>query len=244
MSFGIWIVTAFLVFSVASSYELPRSQWCQDLETAKKHGVEKECFPPMESDSPDKLPVLTLSVAYETHCPDSQDFITKQLWEVFKELKPPSKDYVKLEMLPYGKASEKFNEATGQWEFQCQHGPRECYGNLAQTCAIETTKGDPSKYLPFIHCMELARDPMAAGQRCAIENKMDLKLIADCVSGNMGNVLQHKVALATKKLANPLTYVPWIAINGKHNKNAEFNLKAEICAALPEPKPTKCQENL
>ena len=38
-----------------------------------------------------RLPVLTLSVAYETHCPDSQDFITRQLWEVFKELKPPSK---------------------------------------------------------------------------------------------------------------------------------------------------------
>jgi len=237
MNHCVWTISAILVFSLASCCDLPRAQWCQDEETAKKCGKLKECFAGKEADSSDRSSELTLSFVYETHCPDCKRFITKQLWNVFQEL---SELNIRLEMLPYGKAIEKYDKASGKWKFFCQHGKRECTGNLIQTCAIQITKSDPYKYLPFIRCMALASKPLDVVPTCAKENAIDLKLINDCVLGNAGNVFQHKVALKTKIIANPLTYVPWIAINGKRNKKAEFNLKAEICAALPEPKPTQC----
>jgi len=50
---------------------------------------------------------------------------------------------------PYGNAKER--KDGDKWVFTCQHGEKECYGNLLQTCALNKLPGNP--YL-FIVCLE------------------------------------------------------------------------------------------
>lgn len=147
---------------------------------------------------------------------------------------------MELELLPYGKAREEYNEETEKWDFSCQHGKKECRGNLIQTCAIQITERNATRYMPFVNCMEQQPEPLAVSSLCADRHGLNYESIRECVLGSEGNAYQHEIAVKTEELANPLTYVPWIAFDGERNRRAEFDLKQEICAALSNPKPNPC----
>lgn len=54
-------------------------------------------------------------------------------------------------LYPYGNAKRVQNGS--EWIFTCQHGPRECEGNVIEACALK--KYDlASQALPFIICLE------------------------------------------------------------------------------------------
>jgi hypothetical protein len=40
------------------------------------------------------------------------------------------RDKLNVQLIPYGKATYKSNQATRLYDFQCQHGPKECFGNM------------------------------------------------------------------------------------------------------------------
>ncbi|KAG8198797.1 hypothetical protein JTE90_007101 [Oedothorax gibbosus] len=52
--------------------------------------------------SPEKV---KLDVYYETNCPDSMRFITRQLYPVYLEMK----DAIDIQLVPFGKASETYD---------------------------------------------------------------------------------------------------------------------------------------
>lgn len=229
----------------ASDCNLPPSLWCEDLETAQGCGVEEQCrdwerrtqLSRFEAalKIPRRTKPVNLTLAYESYCPGCRHFIKTQLWPVFQQMK----DYLTVDLLPYGNAHEYYNAKTGKWVFDCQHGPRECKGNLIETCAIFLSKRDEMKYFPFIHCLEQG-DPVEQAKSCANKTGLDWDRISECVNGAEGNVYQHAIATETPQHR----YVPWVIFNGIHNDQIEdralSNLKGLVCDALPNPKPGFC----
>jgi len=239
------VVMALCVTSVASECNLPPSLWCANLETAQRCGVEKQCNDWERRDQlnrlettlniPRRTKALNLTLAYESYCPGCRHFITEQLWPVYTQLK----DYLTVDLLPYGNAHEYYNAKTGKWVFDCQHGPKECKGNLIETCAIFIAKRDEKIYFPFIQCLEKG-DPIEQAQSCANQSGISWDRISECVAGAEGNVYQHAIATETPQH----NYVPWVIFNGIHNEKIEnkalSDLKGLVCDSLPSPKPAPC----
>jgi len=238
-------VISLSVAAVAAECNLPPALWCANLETAQRCGVEDQCrnwdrrgqLSRLEAtlNIPERTKPLNLTLAYESYCPGCRHFITTQLWPVYTQLK----DYLTVDLLPYGNANEYYNAKTGKWIFDCQHGPKECKGNLIETCAIFLAKRDEMKYFPFIQCLEKG-DPVEQGMSCANQTGLDWDRISECVNGAEGNVYQHAIASETPQHR----YVPWVIFNGIHNEKIEnralSDFKGLVCDALPNPKPAPC----
>ena len=153
-----------------------------------------------------------------------------------------------LEIVPYDNAREQ--QVGNKWQFTCQHGNEECYGNLIGTCAIHYYQ-NTSVYFPFIHCIELEASnkltPRQSAPGCAEKSGLDYSQIKSCANGPLGNSLEHKMALKTGALEPPHTYVPWITLNGVHTKeiqsDAEQDLEGLICKTYQgSPKPAACSK--
>ena len=95
----------------------------------------------------------------------------------------------------------------GKWVFTCQHGKEECIGNLIETCAIHFYP-NVTDFFPFIHCTETSgKIPRKAAPSCAQKFDLDYSEIWSCVSGDLGNKLEHEMALKTDALVPDHTYV-------------------------------------
>ena len=70
--------------------------------------------------------IVNLSIFYETLCPDCRKFITSQVWNAYQSIL----DIVNITFVPYGNAKELYRPETKLYQYYCQHGPEECYGNL------------------------------------------------------------------------------------------------------------------
>ena len=78
--------------------------------------------------------VPKIRVYIESLCPDCMYFINRSFKDFIEKVSKPN--LADIELIPYGNAKEKFNETTKKWEFECQHGENECYGNIIETCLI------------------------------------------------------------------------------------------------------------
>ena len=76
---------------------------------------------------------VVVALYYETLCPECQHFITHQMWPTFQAL--GKSGIMKLVLYPYGNAHYTAN-ANGSYTFTCQHGPKECQGNIYEACII------------------------------------------------------------------------------------------------------------
>ena len=50
--------------------------------------------------------------------------------------------------------------------------------------------------------------------QCAKELKINYGPIKNCTVSDMGNQLEHQMALKTNSLSPPHQYVPWVTLNG------------------------------
>ena len=176
------------------------------------------------SDSDDRVKV---TVYYETLCPDSQQFIRYQLWPTYQNVS----SIMDIELVPYGKAS--YTQSNGSISFRCQHGPRECRGNMIQACAIKILQGNQSQTVPFVKCMESQRMPEMAGAKCARQLNMEYAEIQSCSDGPMGQQALLEMGRKTEALQPAMYFVPWININDRHtdqDQNAALaNLLQLVC---------------
>jgi interferon gamma-inducible protein 30 len=192
-------------------------------------------------------PPVLLEVYYETLCPDSKAFIVNQLYPTVQQIN----DIINVSLVPYGKATEKQNG--DNWVFTCQHGPRECVGNVIQACAlnilpptvVDAGTGIPS-VISLVNCMEATRDPSSAGPACATQLSIDFAPIDTCSKNSQGNQLQHLLAVRTESLSPQLYWVPWMVVNGVHNdeiqSRALYDLLGLICDTYNGPKPAACNQ--
>ena len=190
-----------------------------------------------------ELPQIDLY--FETICPGCQYFITGSFADFLNH--PGHSELATVKFHPYGNAIE---EKKGDlYEFTCQHGENECYGNVIEVCALNKLPYEEG--LNFILCMEKGIQKFQNDMNKALDNCLDSadlkKNILDCAAGKEGNDLQHKVAEGTPDHE----YVPWITFEGEHDEkvqnklmddmvgflcNLEDNIQKEICVEVYKKK--------
>ena len=107
---------------------------------------------------------IRMDVYYESFCPESRGFVTKQLDPVFSG--GAMQNDFDIYLNPYGKAAfwqpkRTRNQTTGLYDFSCQHGIKECAGNFVHICLFEALWGTGSmgsvaidhKFIPVVACL-------------------------------------------------------------------------------------------
>jgi len=197
-----------------------------------------------------KTPVY---VYYESLCPDSQAFITKQLYPAMQILK----DHIDLHLVPFGKST--YQTQGSDTTFECHHGPNECYGNKIQACAIHHIQVDSFQQentretliVEYINCLMTADfqdQPYGEFARhCA--TKVQVKTfdsIENCANSTEGSKYLEQFGEETHKLQDPLKSVPTITVRESFDaaiqKQALTDFSKAVCENLPKPFPAVCRE--
>ena len=219
---------------------LPPSQWCRNRETALRCGVTDVCEPSQVPDT-DAGPV-NFSLYYGSLCNACLSMLQLQLYPVYTSL---GESVINLTLVPYGNTREN-KTTSGHWVFDCQYGPEECLGNIIQLCALHLEK-NKTKALRFIHCLNnnIPGFTKAAGL-CAPQFSINYNRLTACVTGDKGAELEHEMAVMTRQLSPPHTYVPWITVNGVHTEKindwAMADLLSLICQVYTGPTPDACKK--
>lgn len=227
------------------------SYWCKNASTAKECGVSLFCkamnggkaeankkiqfHPKHEQKQQLDAPPVNVSFYYESLCPGCKEVWADQLFSTYTKL--ASSGIVNFEIVPFGNAQER--QYGNKWYFTCQHGPTECTGNIIESCALHLYP-DPANHMSFLHCLEYYGPTATNGQYCAGLAKMDYTTINACATGDLGNSLEHQMALKTNALNPPHQYVPWLTLNGVPSSALSDNMLATICNAYTGTKPAAC----
>ncbi|EAT37686.1 AAEL010345-PA [Aedes aegypti] len=197
---------------------------------------------PVQDDSlarPADAPIYTM-VFYEALCPDSKNFIIKQLQPAF--VRAPH--MLEIQFVPYGKATTS-TISDGSLTFDCQHGPIECEANIIHACVVEAVH-DAKTRLDMVACM--IRDnmiPKDAFYRCAKEHGVEIESIQKCYDSPHGAELLKLHGEATHALRPQITFIPTITLDGQQGRQASIlkDLFGEVCkiASGRGPKPVECE---
>ena len=181
--------------------------------------------------------VPKITVYIESLCPDCVDFITKSFKSFHENVKKPN--LVDIEFIPFGNAKEVYNTETKKYEFTCQHGENECYGNLIETCAIQIL-GKVKSY-DTILCIEsniasFNRNFDNTLEFCLKDDNENLELIKECVTSDIGNLYEHQMAQKTEDHR----WVPWVVVDGVHDIEVEDRIISSLTDYLCGDDVTKC----
>jgi interferon gamma-inducible protein 30 len=163
-----------------------------------------------------------IEVFVEALCPDCIDFIKNSL-TVFQN-NPDHLNLANVKFYPFGNGRYSYKD--GKWQFTCQHGEDECKGNLYETCALNYLDADAGNN--FMICFEGGRDWEGQLKKCVSDQALRAE-ITTCISSDEGNELQHQVAEHTPA---DHKWVPWITVNGVHDKEVEDNLLNDMTSYL------------
>jgi len=171
----------------------------------------------------EKLQVLVL---YESLCPDSVRFMENQLGPSYDELQ----DYINVTLVPFGKATSLDNGA----QFRCQHGPKECQGNLLQSCVLAQTNIQPQQ-VKFAVCQMTTPDRLDV-KFCAESAGLSSD-INECVTTQTGTVLQLQAEKITKQyIVNMRGFVPTIVYDNVFDNElldaSLYNFRGVVCGLL------------
>ncbi|KFB53718.1 AGAP009747-PA-like protein [Anopheles sinensis] len=179
-------------------------------------------------------------VFYETLCPDSKNFVLRQLVPAFER----AQELMKIEFIPYGKATTR-TKADGSLLFDCQHGPIECEGNIIHACVVEAVH-DPHKQLAMVACM--IRDnliPRDAFIGCAKQHGVEIESIQKCYDSPHGEELLKIHGEATHALRPAVSFIPTVTLDGAQNDQKAIlkDLFGSVCQVVAGrgPKPDVCK---
>ncbi len=175
--------------ALANECSTDSSTWCQSIRTAKACSVLQQCQKHVWSPQSNALSadgLVNLTLYYEVLCPDCRQFISQQVGKAFSSLS----SIMNLVLVPYGNAKQTFNQKTQLWEFTCQHGEDECWGNRLHSCLI-AKRPQTSDHLPFVYCMESAQskgneDIRGVAVACAKKLGLDISEELQCVDNAQG----------------------------------------------------------
>ena len=178
-----------------------------------------------------------IEVHLESLCPDCQVFIAKS----FIPFAKASQHELLADVIfyPYGNAKQTFDGKN--WKFTCQHGANECFGNLIETCAVKKFSSEVG--FKFLTCIEGAlsyfgKDFTKTANYCLTNYPTEKTTLWNCVNSSEGNQLLHEVGLVLDNLQPPHQYVPWIVVDGVHDRAIEDeiikNMLAYLCKGQTE----------
>ncbi len=178
-----------------------------------------------------------IQIYIESLCPDCYFFIIQSFKNFYENIKNPN--LAEIELIPYGNAKEMYNTQSNKWEFTCQHGELECYGNLIETCAIQKM-GRVNSYSTII-CIESYIEEYNYDFDKTLDFCMDDKTILaeikECVSSDEGNFYQHQMA---QKTDENHYWVPWVLVDGVHDINIENKIIKSLTDYLCGEDKSKC----
>lgn len=179
---------------------------------------------------------VDIQLFYECLCGDCRNFDTMSLRPTVEKLA----SHLTLRLYPYGNA-KTIDKGNGVYEFECQHGPDECYGNKLHACAM-LNLGNMTKAVFFNSCMmESSRKNRGSNDEAADEcgriMNVDSTWIKECAKGSTGNELLKMLGDQSKKVG--FKFVPYILINGIQNDGNNF--MKDVCAAFRIPPPECAQ---
>lgn len=172
---------------------------------------------------------VAIAVYYEVLCSTCVFFIIDEL-NKFRQ-KTDLMEIVTIDMVAFGNGKVITRDPPTFW---CQHGEKECYGNMVELCAVEHFV---DSYWEFIMCQELAGtfgDEQV--QSCAEKTGLDASVLLDCAKGTEGPLLHLAAADRTPP---EHTYVPWVTVNGVL-KNGKTLIQM-VCEAYEGEKPESCK---
>ncbi|GAB0087954.1 GILT [Sergentomyia squamirostris] len=196
-----------------------------------------------------KVPVY---IYYESLCPDSQAFITQQLYPI---MRGPLGKFVDLKLVPFGKSN--YTTLGADVQFTCHHGPNECYGNKVQACAIDHIQVNSyqqehtreSLTLEYINClMKVGNnfpDSIYPGEKCARQVGVNnWENIERCANTTEGSKVLQRFGDLTNMLQPTLQSVPTITLRQKYDSDVQAlavrNFGAALCKKISTPSPVEC----
>ncbi|KAM6921893.1 gamma-interferon-inducible lysosomal thiol reductase-like [Xenentodon cancila] len=215
----------------------PPSQWCRSLEIAIECRVQKQCMELNAIRPNDTVPPVSITLYYESLCPDCRIFITQQLFPTWLMLQ----EIMSVTLVPFGNAKEV---PSANSAFVCQHGEPECRGNMIEACIIHLTGNSLAFHI--IYCMESAADVLGAAQPCVqlYAPSVSWSSIDSCVNGDLGYHLMHANAVMTRALNPAHTHVPWVTLNGEYTEENEDKAMSSlfhlVCELYKGVKPPAC----
>ncbi|CAF2514947.1 unnamed protein product [Rotaria sp. Silwood2] len=222
------IYSAFILSTIAFPIKCPSSsaEWCKTKEIATACEVTKQCASFVWNTTNNDR--VNFTIYYESLCADCRQFIITQVWFAYQAVA----DIVNLTFIPYGNAHEVYRPETKLYQFYCQHGPDECYGNLIHTCVIALYP-ETRQHMPFIYCMDsIVGDVETVARQCAKNASIDFEQVATCTNGRVGNQLQHAYAVQTEQTKPAQGFVPWVTLNGNHTKEIQDLAQTDLIALL------------
>ncbi|CAH0394619.1 unnamed protein product [Bemisia tabaci] len=177
------------------------------------------------------LPVK-VTVYYETMCPDSRNFFVNQLLPTYEEIP----QLITLDLVPYGKAST--TKHGDKYEFSCQHGEGECYGNKLHACAINAITNQPV-LLKVLTCMiSKSFSPDDSVGTCIKPSGLDVDTLISCARSSEGDKLLNYCGERTMKERPDIfsQFIPTVLLNDDYGRQQLRlkNLRREICAQYPK----------
>jgi interferon gamma-inducible protein 30 len=170
---------------------------------------------------------LKIDIYIESLCPDSRNFVLKSFrnFQAF----PNRAQLADVTFYSFGNAIEKLDGS--KWVFECQHGENECLGNTIHSCAQARLEKDA--YNNFLICIfndigKTRLDFKRSLSNC-LNNTELVGQILQCANSKEGNELHHRMARLTPA---EHTYVPWVTVDGKHNKNVEDMIMLDMVKYL------------
>ncbi|XP_063594564.1 gamma-interferon-inducible lysosomal thiol reductase-like [Penaeus indicus] len=133
-------------------------------------------------------------------------------------------------------------EKNGKITFDCQHGPRECEGNIVHACVTNLIK-DEAKQIAIVHCMiDRNEQPMVVGKKCVEKHGEKWGSISSCVTSDKGASILKHMGEMTHRLKPEVTFIPTITIDGSQEdqKHILLDFHKVLCKRYKGPRHPSC----
>jgi hypothetical protein len=155
--------------------------------------------------------------------------------------------YINLNFVPFGKARQWYSNDS--YQFECHHGPKECFGNIIQACAINIFQ-EPADIFNYVTCLMTEVNPSDVTNATypvdSCGKDLDVDKVKTCANGKDGQTYLSEMGNKTSKLDPQLQSVPAVAINNtfslEQQKDVLTKLKFVICSRLKDSNtnPAEC----
>lgn len=166
-----------------------------------------------------------ISLLVESLCPDSRNAVIKSFGPA---LAKGLLSMVDVKIIIYGKEQETYNFQTKKWEYTCQNGPSECYGNAFYNSLLKIMGGFSSEYLDAVVCIyqnvDTKNRDFDSGIKACTAGREKAFLNAYHMAMSF-NYIQWQPLIQAASLQTPkyISNVPWINLNGEHANEADEN---------------------
>ncbi|CRK98817.1 CLUMA_CG012046, isoform A [Clunio marinus] len=156
---------------------------------------------------------VKMDIYYESLCPDSMRFFSDELTPLYNNFK----QHMDITFIPFGK-SNSYETAESEIEFECQHGPDECFGNKVQGCMLSRILDQDTQFA-YLSCqMVIGAD--RTHQTCVEQFGFDWNEIVQCTQSEFATRQQLGYEQITTPVLQQTNWVPTIAYNGRIDENS------------------------